>query len=620
MKLRVEEPSVELEGTHRVLVRSDRFRHPKMTATNEATVVLSAGELSCGGLLGAVEPGNQTVAMDKYLLVQLRLHPGDLVDVEPGEFPTAQCVVLIAPADYGRKALTRLVQDRLLGKPVVEGQVIPLLAAPLTGESALGKVAATQPEGIAQIGPATKLELRSGRVQESGTTYEDIGGLERELRRIREVVEYPIRHPQAFRQLGIVAPRGLILHGPPGTGKTLIAKALAYEAGATVHAIQGPELMSAWYGGSEKNLREIFEQAKQSPPAIILIDELDSIAPRRDQSRSEVERRLVATLLTLMDGLTELNGVIVIGTTNAVDAIDPALRRPGRFEHEIHIGAPDTRGRHQILAILTRRMPLAGDVDLDLVAARAVGFVGADLAFLCRESAYAALRRTTQIGGDWSDIAPAHRASVAQQDFEWALANVRPSAMREVLVEVPGDVSWESIGGLDEIKQLIVENVVYGLSRQAAFEAAGIKPAKGMLLYGPPGTGKTLLAKVVARESGANFIAIKGPEVCSKWFGESELRVRQIFAKAREVAPCVVFFDELDAIAPTRGQSNNGLTDTLVNQLLAEMDGIHRNDLVFVLGATNRAELIDPALLRPGRFDYQVHVPLPDATETSGYF
>jgi len=498
---------------------------------------------------------------------------------------------------------------------------VPLFLTPLTGEQAVGQVAATRPEGIVLVTRTTEVHLRAGKVAADGVTYADIGGLTREIQRIREIVEYPIRHPEIFRRLGIAPPRGVLLYGPPGTGKTLIAKALAHEVGASVHAVQGPEIMSGYYGGSEQNLRQVFEQARDHPPAIILIDEVDSIAPRRDRTRGEVEHRVVATLLSLMDGLSELKDTVVIGTTNAINTIDPALRRPGRFEHEIHVGVPDTRGRREILAIHTRRMPLDADVDPDAIAGKTHGFSGADLSSLCREAAYGAVRRVC--GGDPNQFLgepPVESLHVQAADFAAAMSNIKPSAMREVLVEIPTDVSWDSIGGLEHVKQLIVENVVYGINKREAFLTVGIKPARGMLLYGPPGTGKTLLAKVVARESGANFIAVRGPEVRSKWFGESEENIRFIFSKAREVAPCVIFFDEIDAIAPPRGREASAIGDPIVNQLLSEMDGIEKTENLFVIAATNRVELIDPALLRPGRFDYQVHVDLPELEARASIF
>jgi transitional endoplasmic reticulum ATPase len=604
VRLPIEPDRVELEATHQVVL-------PEI---GHGLVMLRNGPHICAAVVaGAGGPG---VAMDKYLRIHLHAKVGDEIEIGPVAPRDARTLLLTVPAELERTGFTGLIRDALVGKPVSVGQQVPLFVTALTGDQSLGEVHRTEPAAdCVVVTRDTRLELTAGRIGGStdgtaGVTYDRIGGLRREIDKIREVVEDPLRRPEVFRRLGIVPPRGVLLHGPPGTGKTLITKALAHEIGASVHAIQGPEIISHWYGGAEHNLREVFEAARVDAPAIVLIDEIDSIAPRRDRAQGEVEHRVVATLLTLMDGLADLKDVVVIGTTNRIDAIDPALRRPGRFEYEIHVGVPDTAGRAEILSVHTRRMPLAGDVTLTPLAERTHGFVGADLASLCRQAAYQALRRA----GTDTDI------TVGQRDFERALASTKPSAMREVLVEVPRDVSWDIVGGVEDVKRLLVENVVYGITRRQAFLAVGIKPAKGILLHGPPGTGKTLLAKVIARESGANFIAVRGPELRSKWFGESEERVRSIFAKAREVAPCIVFLDEVDAIAPARGNDFSGTTDTIVNQLLAEMDGIEGNENVVVIGATNRVGILDPALLRPGRFEYQVTVPLPDVTAREAIF
>ena len=584
-------------------------------------MVLRNGARACGAIVERVEEGAAAVSLDKYLRIYLQARTGDALEVDFDSFPAGREVELLVPADYCRDALIGLARDFLLGKPLTAGQPVPLFVLPLTGEDLVGEVSATDPEGIVVVTAETGIAFHAGKVEQAGVTYEAVGGLGREIERIREIVEYPFRHPTVFQRLGISPPRGIILYGPPGTGKTLITRALAHEVGASVHTIQGPEIISGWYGGSEQNLRQVFEQAKSQAPAIILIDEIDSIAPRRGATHGEVEHRVVATLLTLMDGLSELNDIVVIGTTNALNSIDNALRRPGRFEHEIHIGVPDAEGRREILNIHTRKMPLGDGVDLATIADRAYGFVGADIASLCRQAAYGALRRVFR--GDLAgagEVEDVSSLSVTEADFEEALSKVKPSATREVMLELPRDVSWESVGGLAEVKRLLVENVVYGMQRREAFSAVGIKPAKGVLLYGPPGTGKTLLAKVVAREAAANFIAVRGPELRSKWFGESEEKVRFIFAKAREVAPCIILFDELDAVAPVRGQDPNRLTDSIVNQLLSEMDGLETSASVFVIGTTNKRNMIDTAMLRPGRFDYQLLVPLPDQQAREGIF
>lgn len=610
MLLTVGDDPIELEGTQAVVCQTSG------NGLGQATghVLLRYESRSCGALLARSEEGADSILLDKFLRAHLQVCAGQRVEVEFREFPGARSIQLVVPPERCQPDLTDLIRDSLIGKPLCSGQVVPIFMAPLTGEYQVGELGVTDPDGVVVVRRDTHLTLESGRVATVGVSYRNIGGLSREIEQIREIVEFPFRHPGVFGSLGIAPPRGLILYGPPGTGKTLIAKALAHEVGAAVLTIRGPEIMSGWYGGSEHNIRAVFDEARDRAPSIILIDELDSIAGRRDRTHGEVERRVVATLLTLMDGLADLDRVAVIGTTNSIDSIDVALRRPGRFEHEIHIGVPDLPGREEILAIHTRRMPLAGDVQLSSLAESCHGFVGADLAALCRQAAYHALRRLHSAHiADLDTIPDLTALVITGQDFENARKSVRPSAMREVVVQAPQDVSWESVGGLESVKQLLIENVVHGISNRRSFEAAGIKPAHGVLLHGPPGTGKTLLARVIARESGANFIAIRGPEVKSKWFGESEERLRHLFAKARDVAPCVVLIDELDSIAAVRGGDHNRVTDSIVNQLLTEMDGLDSNDDVFVIGTTNQLSLIDPGVLRPGRFDYQVLVPVPDS-------
>ncbi|MDJ0271395.1 MAG: CDC48 family AAA ATPase, partial [Aigarchaeota archaeon] len=425
----------------------------------------------------------------------------------------------------------------------------------------------------------------------------------------------PLKHPELFRHLGIEPPKGVILYGPPGTGKTLIAKAIANETGAHFVSINGPEIMSKFYGESEARLREVFQEAEQNAPSIIFIDELDAIAPKRGEVTGEVERRVVSQLLTLMDGLKSRGQVVVIGATNRIEAIDPALRRPGRFDREIRIGVPDRNGRKEILLIHTRRMPLADDVNIDELAEITHGFVGADIAALTREAAMNALRRFLPQIDLEKEVIPAEvleKIKVTREDFANALRTIQPSALREVVLEIP-NVKWDDIGGLENLKQELREAVEWPLKYPDVFKRLGIRPPRGILLYGPPGTGKTLLAKAVATESQANFISVKGPEVLSKWVGESEKAVREIFRKARETAPCIIFFDELDSIAPRRGiHTDAGVTDRIVNQLLTEMDGMQSLKGVVVLGATNRPDILDPALLRPGRFDRVLYVPPPD--------
>jgi transitional endoplasmic reticulum ATPase len=486
-------------------------------------------------------------------------------------------------------------------------------------------VISTNPSGPVIINDSTKItvsEESAKAVQISGEggapsiTYEDIGGLGDAVGRVREMIELPLRHPELFKRLGVEAPKGVLLHGPPGTGKTLLAKAVANETNANFYTIGGPEIMSKYYGESEEKLRNVFQQAEKNAPSIIFIDEIDSIAPKREEVSGEVERRIVAQLLSLMDGMSSRGKVVVIGATNRVNAIDPALRRPGRFDREIELGVPDRNGRLEILQIHTRGMPLDKDVNLEKLADISHGFVGADLQALSKEAAIEALRRVLPEIDLSSESIPSEilkKIIVTMQDFVDVTKEMEPSAMREVFVEVP-DVKWEDIGGLADIKQELQEAVEWPLKYQGAFTYADATPPKGILLYGPPGTGKTLMAKAAANESEANFISIKGPELLSKWVGESEKGVREIFRKARQAAPCIIFFDEIDAIAPRRGGDfgDSHVTERLISQLLTELDGLEILTNVIVIAATNRPDIIDAALLRPGRFDRLLYVPPPN--------
>lgn len=481
-------------------------------------------------------------------------------------------------------------------------------------------VTSTSPRGVVQVGAETEIELLPQYVEPSqprstDVTYDDIGGLGRTIEQIREMVELPLKHPELFHRLGIDPPKGVLLHGPPGTGKTLLARAVANEADARFFSIAGPEIMGKHYGESEERLRNIFQQARQEAPSIIFIDELDSVAPKREDS-SETQQRIVAQLLTLMDGIEARQDVVVIGATNRVSAIDEALRRPGRFDREIIIGVPDTDGRREILGIHTRGMPLGDGFNLDRIAETTYGFVGADLAALCREAAMDALRRhLPDIPLDEQEIPPdvLERLQVTEDDVYSATHRVQPSAMREIMIQVP-DVRWDDIGGLDATKRALQEGVELPLRNPDAFRRVGIRPAKGFLLFGPPGTGKTLLAKAVARESQANFLASKSSDLLSKWYGESEQQVSRLFQRARQVAPSVIFLDEIDSLAPQRGGAlgEPAVTERVVNTLLAELDGLQELQGVVVIGATNRPELLDPALRRPGRFDEMVYVPVPE--------
>ena len=510
------------------------------------------------------------------------------------------------------------IKQRLREYVVVEGDMLQIhvLSQPLTFQ-----VIQTKPSNaIVIINDDTQIQIFEkpvSGVKIPHVTWEDIGDLEDAKQKIRELVELPLRHPELFKHLGIEPPKGILLIGPPGTGKTLLAKAVANEANAYFVAINGPEIMSKYYGESEARLREIFEEAKKNAPAIIFIDEIDAIAPKREEVTGEVEKRVVAQLLTLMDGLQERGQVIVIGATNRPDAVDPALRRPGRFDREIWINPPDFKGRYEILVIHTRNMPLGPDVDLRKLAEITHGFTGADLAALAREAAMSALRRAIQSGLidlNQPSIPPEvfEKIKVTMADFMGALREIIPSALREVHIEVPR-VRWDDIGGLENVKQELREAVEWPLKYPDRFKKFGLRAPKGILLFGPPGTGKTLLAKAVATESGANFVAVRGPEIFSKWVGESEKMVREIFRKARMAAPAVIFIDEIDALATARGLGGDSLvSERVVAQLLAEMDGIKALENVVVIAATNRPDLVDPALLRPGRFDRIIYVPPPD--------
>ena len=571
------------------------------------------------------DEGYEIIRIDGDARKALGVSVGDVVAVRKAHVVPAQKVIFapadteyMLPEDYARY-LAYYIRRELLHKPLVRGDLITVYHI---GYPIRLRVISTIPAQAVYVTENTEVIVKPEPIRGPPpgiprVTWEDIGDLEQVKERIREIVELPLKHPEIFERLGIEPPKGILLYGPPGCGKTLLAKALANEIGAYFIAINGPEIMSKYYGESEQRLRQIFEEAKKNAPAVIFIDEIDAIAPKREEVTGEVEKRVVAQLLTLMDGLEERGKVIVIGATNRPDAVDPALRRPGRFDREIEVPPPDKRARKEILQVHTRNVPLAEDVDLDKIAEMTHGYTGADLAALVKEAAINALRRfLKEHPVDLNK--PIHpellqRLKVTMSDFLAAMKTVPPSLMREVLIEVP-EVRWDDIGGLDEVKQQIREAVEWPLRYPHIFEQMGIRPPKGVLLYGPPGCGKTLLAKAAATESGANFIAVRGPEVLSKWVGESEKAIREIFRRARQVAPAIVFFDEIDAIAPARGShyDTSGVTDRIVNQLLTEMDGIEPLRGVVVVAATNRPDLLDPALLRPGRFDRLIYVPPPD--------
>jgi transitional endoplasmic reticulum ATPase len=566
--------------------------------------------------------GKGLVRIDGYTRNKLDVGINDTVDVRKVESKVARSITFAPTEPLRIVGAEQYLVEYLNGTLMTKGDTVPIN---VMGQRIDLVVISTNPSGPVIVSNSTKItvsEESAKAVQltkEGGVpsiTYEDIGGIRNEVTRVREMIELPLRHPELFRRLGVEAPKGVLLHGPPGTGKTLLAKAVANETNANFYTIGGPEIMSKFYGESEEKLRNIFEQAEKNAPSIIFIDEIDSIAPKREEVSGEVERRIVSQLLSLMDGMSSRGKVVVIGATNRVNAIDPALRRPGRFDREIEIGVPDRDGRLEILQIHTRGMPLDKDVNLEKLADISHGFVGADLQALSKEAAMRALRKVLPEIDLSSESIPADtlkKIIVNMQDFMDVIKEMEPSAMREVFVEVP-NVKWEDIGGLPSIKQELQEAVEWPLKYQGVFTYADATPPKGILLYGPPGTGKTLMAKAAANESEANFISIKGPELLSKWVGESEKGVREVFRKARQAAPCIIFFDELDAIAPSRGADfgDSHVTERVISQLLTELDGLEILTNVIVIGATNRPDIIDLALLRPGRFDRLLYVPPPD--------
>ncbi len=572
--------------------------------------------------------GQGIIRIDGFIRQNARVGIGERVTIRKTEVIPAERVLLAPPegvdVEFGENT-GDIIKHNILKRPVINGDVIPIVSSmtqPMAGPMASGQAIPliaieTDPEeGILIINEMTEIELRQKPVRgyESaarGITYEDIGGLGDEIQRVREMIELPLKHPEIFQRLNIEPPKGIILYGPPGTGKTLIAKAVANESGANFLYIAGPEIMGKYYGESEERIRKLFEEAAEDAPSIIFIDEIDSIAPKRENVTGEVERRVVAQLLTMLDGLVERGQVVVIGATNRIDAIDPALRRPGRFDREIEIGVPDNNDRNEILQIHTRGMPLGEEVDLEYLSNHTQGFVGADLLSLAQEAAMRSLRRFLP-DFDLDEDIPQEKLEeiiVSAIDFESALREIEPSAMREVLVEIPS-VDWNDVGGLDNVKQEIVEAVEWPIKRPEKFVEMGIKPPKGILLFGPPGTGKTLVAQAVANESNANFISIKGPQMLSKWVGESEKAIRETFKKARQVSPCIIFFDEIDSIAPMRSATSEDgkVSERVVNQLLTELDGLEPLKEIVVIAATNRPDIIDPALLRSGRFDRLVLV------------
>jgi transitional endoplasmic reticulum ATPase len=648
IKLRVMEALQE--EAYKGIVRVDSSLM-KQIGARAGDVIEIKGKKKTVGIVDRAYPsdaGEPIIRMDGILRRNAGTGIGDTVDISKADIKEAKKIT-IAPAQQGLmiQANPEMFKNSLLGRAIIKGDIISLGGAKRRQSTFSGSpfedifdsvfqgmmlgnlgslkfvVVDSNPNGPVIITENTEVKLSSKAMPISedtvavpDVTYEDIGGLSEEIKKVRELVELPLKHPEIFQKLGINPPAGVLMHGPPGTGKTLLARAVANETEANFVVINGPEIMNKFYGESEKKIRKIFEDATEKAPSIIFIDEIDAIAPKREDTHGEVERRVVAQLLAMMDGLNNRGRVVVIGATNRPNAIDPALRRPGRFDRELVFGVPDAKGRLDVLKIHTRNMPITKSVNLEELAKITHGFVGADLESLAKEAAMNVLRRNLQDfnleEGKEISAEVLEKLKITDEDFKEAIKVVRPSAMREVLVETP-NVTWENIGGLEGIKTELKETVEWPLKHSEAFERMGIKPPKGVLLYGPPGTGKTLLAKAVANESEANFISIKGPELISMWAGESEKGIRKIFEKARQASPTIIFFDEIDSIAGRRGTGEGAkVTERMVNQLLSEMDGLEEMNDVVVIAATNRPDILDPALLRPGRFDRIVMAPVPD--------
>ncbi|MBB38398.1 MAG: ATPase [Actinobacteria bacterium] len=595
-------------------------------------IVEIAGEQKTAAIVWRCRPEDANlgvIRIDGIIRKNAGVSLGDRVTISKVETQPCQRLVLSPVMAKQQKVrfgpgIEGFARRGLNKRPVVAGDRIFIPGMTLFAEALPFAIVSTSPKGIVQVLPDTEIVIKEEAVdeEESGQvqtiSYEDIGGIGEQLQKVREMIELPLKHPILFRRLGIDPPRGVLLHGPPGTGKTLIAKAVASETNAHFTSINGPEIISKYYGESEKQLREIFDEAAANTPAIIFIDELDSIAPKREDVSGEVERRVVAQLLTLLDGMQGRDNVVVIGATNRRDAIDPALRRPGRFDRELEIGVPDKNGRKEIIDIHTRGMPISDDFDIDWLLDNSYGFVGADISALVRESAMKALRRyLPEIDLDEEQIPPEvlEKMEVRMSDFRQAIKEIEPSALREIYLEVP-EVSWDQVGGLDEVKERLKESIEWPLTKPDVFDHFGINPPRGIVLFGAPGTGKTLIAKAIANEAKANFITIKGPELISKWVGESEKAVREVFKKAKQSSPSIVFLDEFESIAGMRRASDGAGSDVMnrvVNQLLSSMDGVESMEGVIVVAATNRPEMIDPALLRSGRFERVLHIPPPDA-------
>jgi transitional endoplasmic reticulum ATPase len=573
--------------------------------------------------------GSGIIRVDGMTRYNLGAGVGDQIIIKAVEATGAQQVVLspTEKVNVDEESLQNYMLRNYYNHVFTNGDIV-IINAPM-GRKIQFVITSTKPTKPVIINEATIFKIGSmTKAIDSSVprvTYDDLGGLKKEVHKIREMVEWPMRHPELFEKIGVEPPKGVLLYGPPGTGKTLLAKAVAGETNANFTYLSGPEIMGKYYGESEERLREFFKQAEENAPSIIFIDEIDSIAPKREEVTGEVEKRIVSQLLTLMDGMKSRGKVVVVAATNRPDSIDPALRRPGRFDREIEIGIPDEEGRKEVLNIHTRGMPLEKGVDIKQIAKITHGFVGADLEILAKEAAMRALRRikeTEKIDFD-NEISTEilEKIRITKEDFREALKEVRPSALREVLVQTP-NVTWDDVGGLESLKEELRESIEWPLKHKEAFDYVDVKTPKGILLHGPPGTGKTLIAKAVAKMTESNFISIKGPELLSKWVGESEKGVREIFRKARQAAPCIIFFDEVDAIVPRRGSGSSGshVTENVVSQILTEIDGLEELHNVLIIGATNRLDIVDPAILRPGRFDRIIEVPMPDAKGRENIF
>jgi transitional endoplasmic reticulum ATPase len=625
LTLRVAETNPKFVGRGVALV--DPKAMEKLDLSTGDVVEIKSARKKTFVLLWSSQPadyGRGLIRIDGYTRNNIGIGIDDRVNVQKvADVKKADQVILSPTEELNIVGLEEHLPELLEGRVVAKGDVIPLnimgrkIGFVITSISPSSDGASLVDSKFTEfiIGSVPKAGVKGGSAVPR-ITYEDIGGLKNEVQKVREMIELPLRHPEIFERIGIEAPKGVLLYGPPGTGKTLLAKAVANETNANFYSIGGPEIMSKFYGESEERLRETFKQAQENSPSIIFIDEIDSIAPKREEVSGDVEKRVVSQLLSLMDGIEGRGKLVVIGATNRPNALDPALRRPGRFDREIEIGIPDEQGRYDILQIHTRGMPLTEDVNLESIAKVTHGFVGADLEALSKEAAMRSLRRVLpEINMEQNKIPVEvlNKIKITNEDFQNALKDVQPSAMREVQIQRP-NVRWDDIGGLPEVKEELAEAIEWPLKHADLFNQADVKPPKGLLLYGPPGTGKTMIAKAVATTSEANFISVKGPELLSKWVGESEKGVREIFRKARQAAPCIVFFDELDAVAPRRGRSEGDahVTERVISQMLTEMDGLEDLKGVVVIGATNRPDILDEALLRPGRFDRILEVPLPD--------